>query len=138
MALSPRLRAGELRHRLMLVQPKNIQDSMGGTSLNDNTQIKKVWGKIEAFTGYHDSLAASEIVAVITHKITIRNPGIPVFSKMQVWFQGPDKINTRVRQFQIEAVLNPDERNKMLYLLCLEINESQQQPVPVGVEADLQ
>jgi head-tail adaptor len=38
---------------------------------------------------------------------------------MQVWFQG--------RQFQIEAVLNPDERNKMLLLLCIEINNSNQQ-----------
>lgn len=42
-----------------------------------------------------------------------------VNSGMQIWFQG--------RQFQIEAVLNPDERNKMLLLLCIEINDSLQQ-----------
>jgi head-tail adaptor len=40
-------------------------------------------------------------------------------SGMQVWFGG--------RQFQIEAVLNTDERNKMLILLCIEINGSLQQ-----------
>lgn len=37
----------------------------------------------------------------------------------RVWFQG--------RQFEIEAVLNPDERTKMLVLLCIEINDSNQQ-----------
>jgi head-tail adaptor len=42
-----------------------------------------------------------------------------VTSGMQIWFQG--------RQFQIEAVLNPDERTKMLILMCIEINDSLQQ-----------
>jgi head-tail adaptor len=42
-----------------------------------------------------------------------------VTSGQQVWFQG--------RQFQIESVLNPDERTKMLILLCIEINDSLQQ-----------
>lgn len=42
-----------------------------------------------------------------------------VVSGMQVWFNN--------RQFQIEAVLNPDERNKMLILLCIEVNDSRQQ-----------
>lgn len=42
-----------------------------------------------------------------------------VTAAMQVWFEG--------RTFQIEAVLNPDERTKMLILLCVEINDSLQQ-----------
>lgn len=42
-----------------------------------------------------------------------------VVAGMQVWFSG--------RQFQIEAVLNTDERNKLLILLCIEINDSLQQ-----------
>lgn len=42
-----------------------------------------------------------------------------VTADMQVWFQG--------RQFQITSVLNPDERTKMLVLLCVELNDSRQQ-----------
>lgn len=42
-------------------------------------------------------------------------------SGMQIQYQG--------RQFQILNVQNPDERNKMLMLSCLEINDSLQQPV---------
>lgn len=37
----------------------------------------------------------------------------------QVWWQG--------RQFQIKNVLNPDGRNKMQVLMCVEINDSRQQ-----------
>ena len=46
-------------------------------------------------------------------------PYTGVTSAMQVVFQG--------RQFQITSVLNPDEKNKMLCLLCTEINQSRQQ-----------
>jgi head-tail adaptor len=46
-------------------------------------------------------------------------PYTGVTAALQVWFQG--------RQFQITSVLNPDERNKMLVLMCLEINDSRQQ-----------
>ena len=42
-----------------------------------------------------------------------------VTAAMQVFFQG--------RQFQIKSVLNPDERNKMLCLMAVEINDSRQQ-----------
>ncbi|SRR6266851_4234362 len=137
MPLSTRIQVGKLRHRLALVQPRNAQDSMGGANLHDNVTVATLWGQIEAFTGYHDGLIASEITSVITHKITIRNPGFPVLSKMQVWFQGSLSLNSKVRQFEIQAVLNPDERNKLLYLLCIELNESTQQDTssaPGGLE----
>ncbi len=42
-----------------------------------------------------------------------------VVAGMQVWFKG--------RQLQIQAVQNPDDRNKMLLLQCVEINDSLQQ-----------
>lgn len=42
-------------------------------------------------------------------------PSTGVVSKMVALFQN--------RQFQITTVLNPDERNKMLILLCVEIND---------------
>jgi head-tail adaptor len=50
-------------------------------------------------------------------------PYTGVTAAMQVWFQG--------RQFQITSVQNPDERNKMLCLSCVEINDSRQQ-IPNG------
>lgn len=115
--LSTRLKAGSLRHRIDLVAPTNAQDSTGGVSLADNVVYANVWAAIEALTG-KDNLAVGEFVSQTTHKVTIRYiPGVT--ARMQVWFSG--------RQWQIQAVLNPDERTKMLVLLCLEINDSAQQ-----------
>ena len=47
---------------------------------------------------------------------------------MQIVFQG--------RMFEIKNVLNPDERNKMLCLLCTEIGDSRLQS-PTVSSADL-
>jgi SPP1 family predicted phage head-tail adaptor len=86
--------------------------------------VLTTWAKIEAIQG-KDALAAAQFGDQITHKITMRYRGLDqtvpltILEKMMIWFKG--------RQFQIEAVLNPDERNKLLYLLCVEINQSQQQ-----------
>jgi len=46
------------------------------------------------------------------------SPNTGVTAGQWVWFQN--------RAFEIESVLNPDERNKMLMLLCMEINDSRQ------------
>jgi head-tail adaptor len=55
-------------------------------------------------------------------------PYTVVSAALQVWWQG--------RQFQITSVLNPDGRNKMLALMCVEINDSRQQ-LNTGQPGDL-
>jgi SPP1 family predicted phage head-tail adaptor len=124
---SSRLRAGDLRHRIELVQPYGPdQSTFGDLSLANYSPVLTTWAKIEAIQG-KDVLAANQFGDQITHKITMRYRGldqvvpIAVLDKLQVWFKG--------RQWQILAVLNPDERNKTLYLLCVEINQSQQQVI---------
>jgi SPP1 family predicted phage head-tail adaptor len=115
--LSTRLPAGRLRHRIDLVAPTNAQDTTGGISLANNVVYANVWAAIEA-VNTKDSLAVGSFVSQSTHKVTIRYlPGVT--SRLQVWFSG--------RQFQIQGVLNPDERTKQLVLWCLEINDSAQQ-----------
>ncbi len=120
MGLSTRIDTGKLRHQIDIVAPTNSQDASGGISLNQNTVVATVWASIEAITG-RDQLAIAEFVSTTTHKITIRYMA-GITARMQVWFRG--------RQFQIQAVLNPDERTKMLVLLVLEIADSSQQVVP--------
>jgi SPP1 family predicted phage head-tail adaptor len=119
MALSSRIAAGKLRHEIDIVIPTNAQDASGGTDISDNVVFATVWASIEALTG-RDQLAVGEFVSTTSHKITIRYLA-GVTAKMQVWFAG--------RQFQIACVLNPDERTKMLVLLCLEVANSSQQVV---------
>lgn len=117
-----RLQVGKLRHRLQIVNPGTTVDEAGGVSLASTSPMATVWGRIESITG-RDVLAAAQFDSDITHKITIRYRD-GVLAKQQIYFQGP---GSRPRAFQILYVLNPDERNKLLYLMCSEINDSTQQ-----------
>ena len=126
-----RLQVGKLRHRLQIVNPGTTVDEAGGVSLAVTSPLATVWGRIESVTG-RDVLAAAQFNSEVTHRITVRYN--PLFSaKMQIWFRG---AGTYVRQFEILAILNPDERNKLQYLLCVEINDSTQQAV-TGAQSGL-
>jgi SPP1 family predicted phage head-tail adaptor len=120
---------GELRHRIQIAVPSGAQDSMGGISQNplEWTVRWTCWASIEAWTG-SQSLGTDQFVSESSHWIVIRNPreAFTVTAAMYVWWNG--------RTFQITAVLNPDEANKLLVLVCAEINNSAQQaPTPVTI-----
>jgi SPP1 family predicted phage head-tail adaptor len=118
---SPVLQAGKFRHQIRIVKPAGTQDSAGGANENENITIAdNVWATIEALSGV-EKFAAYEFSSEISHSVIIRYSDYRVTADMQVEFQG--------RRFQIEAVLNPDERNKMLQLLCIEVNDSLQEDV---------
>jgi SPP1 family predicted phage head-tail adaptor len=114
---SPTLNTGRLRQRIAIMQVSSAQDSMGGQNINTNVLFANVWASVEALNGT-DKFAAHEFVSEVSHQIVIRFR-CGVVAGMQVWFKG--------RQLQIQAVQNPDGRNKMLLLQCIEINDSQQQ-----------
>lgn len=127
----PDLLAGRLRHRIQIVQPTLNQDTTGGFDLRSDNVVLACWASIEAITGV-EKFAAHEFTSNISHKVWIRHPrssAPPITANMQVWF------NTR--QFQIESVLNPDERKKVLCLLCLELDDSQNQATASQPESAL-
>jgi SPP1 family predicted phage head-tail adaptor len=112
-----RIRTGKLRQQIQIIDPSSSRDSFGGSTPGGGTSLGTVWASIEALSG-RDALAAQSFTSIGTHLVTIRwMPGI--LAKQQVIFGS--------RTFQIEAVLNPDERTKKLILICVEINDSVQQ-----------
>jgi head-tail adaptor len=135
MPLSARIAAGKLRWRITIVKPTGSQDSLGGVPQDSQSLWEPVltcWASIESLSG-KDVHATDSFVEQTTHRVTIRNPrfsgnpnpsvGDPdqgITSQMLVWFKS--------RTFQILAVLNPDETNKKLILMCNEINQSNQLP----------
>jgi SPP1 family predicted phage head-tail adaptor len=114
MPYSTRIAAGELRHTIQILELNTDEDKSGGVAADDTSLFATVPAKIEALTA-REAEAAGQIVPQVTHKITMRwMDGIT--SEMKVSFES--------RQFEIQAVQDPDERKKMLVLLCLERADS--------------
>lgn len=106
------------RYKVKIVQPTLVRDSFGGTKVDDATVFAEVWAAVEALSATtfgREVYAAQQKVSEVTHRLTIRYLD-GVKSSMNVWF--------RDRQFQIEAVVDPDEQQKVLYLLCIERDDS--------------
>lgn len=94
---------------------------MGGVPDTNYTLVKRTWASIEAATG-KDQLAAGQFVESVTHKIVVRyDKHISINGSQRIFFRG--------RQFQITAVMNPDERTKLLVILAVEVNDSREQTV---------
>jgi SPP1 family predicted phage head-tail adaptor len=124
---SPILQAGKLRHRIQIVQPDTTQDSAGGVSQADVKVLCTTWASIQALTGT-EKFAAHEFISQVTHAIYMRyRTDFTVDASMNVLY------NTRT--FKVEAVLDPDERRKMLQLLCIEINDSAQDAASLAESA---
>jgi len=122
-----KLRTGKMRHRIQFVTPSTMQDGYGGVYLANTSPVLTCWAYIEAITG-KDILAAQQFSDIATHHIVIRFfPGINISAKMQVYFMGAANYP---RAFQLEAVLNPDETNKLLHLLAVELDASTNQILP--------
>lgn len=112
------IRAGELRHRITIVDPNVKQDTFGDTQASDASIFaENVPAKIETLTG-RELWSAQQKVSQVTHRITIRWMR-GVLAKMNVkWFDERDRF------FQIQAVENPDGRHKRIELLCVERDDS--------------
>lgn len=111
------IQSGRLRQRVSIVEPSATKDSFGGSTPGGGTVLATVWASIEALSA-RDLVAAQSFASVGTHLIRIRWMS-GVLAKQQVVYG--------TRTFQIQAVLNPNERTKVLNLLCVEVNDSQQQ-----------
>jgi SPP1 family predicted phage head-tail adaptor len=106
------------RWRIKIAKLNLTQDSAGGVRNDDATVFAEVWAAVEAIsaTAFGKKVyAGQQEVAEVTHRVTIRYID-GVKASMVVWF--------RDRQFEIEAVVDPDEQQKVLFLLCNERNDS--------------
>ena len=104
---------GKMRHIITILAPSTAPDALGGES--GYTSLWTGAAAVSALQG-RELYNAQQIVAEVSHKIVLRwIPG--VLAKQTVQFTGPGSVT---RTFQIQAVINPDERTRELNLLCLE------------------
>jgi SPP1 family predicted phage head-tail adaptor len=105
------MRAGSLRHRITIRRLVDGQDDeFGSATLTPTVFADRVPASVEPLTG-KELINADRTEAGVSHRVRIRYmPGI--VPKMQVVF------NERI--LNIVSVINKEERNIELELMCLE------------------
>jgi SPP1 family predicted phage head-tail adaptor len=104
------MRAGPLRHRVEIrIKDETIRDRIGGQSVRWRT-LARVMAQITPISG-GEQLRSAQVDSKTTHRIWMRyRDGIT--SKHQILYGN--------RQFNIRSVINRDERDRMLEIMCEE------------------
>jgi len=98
---------GDLRHRLTIEQPVRTGDDGGGADVTWEA-VATVWGAIDTVRGT-ETLKAEGLKGQLTHRIRIRHrPGLT--SAM--------RLRKATRVFNIQALADPDGRQRWLECLC--------------------
>jgi len=103
------MNVGRLRHQVTIIQAVPAPDGAGGLT-KTWTALATVWAAVDPLRG-REYFAAQQVTAEITHKVTLRYL-TGVRPEMRVQFGD--------REFDIMAVINPQERNIYLELMCVE------------------
>ena len=104
------MKIGRLRHRIVIEESIAGRDSFGA-EVCEWIQFAKVWADVSPVSG-RELASFKQINAEITAKITIRYLA-GVTTEMRILF--------RDRIFEIDSVINPEEKNIYLLLVCKEV-----------------
>jgi len=104
------VRAGKLRHRVTIRESTETRGDTGQITLTWS-DLRTVWASVEPLRA-QELLVAQQTEAQVTHRVRMRYWS-DVTPQKQLVHDG--------RTFQIASVLNKDERNNELELICVEI-----------------
>jgi SPP1 family predicted phage head-tail adaptor len=108
---------GAKRNQVSVQSQAPTQDEFGGETANWNT-VLTVMAAIATVSSkeMYQTGQTAQFTAQVTHMVTIDWPGasVPIAGGMQVVFG--------TRTFVVQTVENVQERNRVLNLMCLEIN----------------
>lgn len=103
------VRIGRLRHFVEIQETTAEKDATGSPSEGWAT-IAQVWASIEPLSG-REFIEAAQVEATITHTIRMRyRPDVTT----------RHRILHDSRAFNVEVVMNPEQRNITLELMCRE------------------
>jgi SPP1 family predicted phage head-tail adaptor len=106
------LGAGALNRKVTIVTQSSAHDSYGQPIEAWTPVLNHIWAGISSPTG-KQIYAAKGFVEVLSHVITIRYTRTPILPNMHVIYG--------TRKFIVNAIMNRDEANVELQLLCLEL-----------------
>lgn len=109
------MRSGALRHRIQILAAPVTQDAGGEPITADPTVLFECAAAIRAATSKEIYALGPGFTAQVTHAVTIRYPAnLPP--------QGA-QIRFRDRTFQLQTFSDPDERQRELDLMVLELGK---------------
>lgn len=106
------MRAGALRHKVTIEQPTNSQDSMGGLTQTWTTYAIR-FAEVKPLSG-REFFDAQQYAADVNYRIRLR------YDDTSKNITPSMRVSWDSRVFDIESVINRDERNKEIILMCLE------------------
>jgi len=106
------MRSGKLRQSLALQSQTEVQDASGQSEQTWATYTT-VWGSVEPLSG-NARLTASAVDPTLTHLVRIR------YSADVASLSATHRISWDSRILQIVSVMNREERNREIELLCRE------------------
>lgn len=109
------MRAGDLRRRIAVQKRAATLDAWGQQSSTWTDVLSNCPAAIESLTGM-EKLHAMQIMAEITHKVTVRYNA--VFADPAVVDSWRLVYNGRI--MNVHAIMNVDERNRTVEILCSE------------------
>ncbi len=104
------MRSGQLRHRITLERPRQTDVSAQGQSVEVWEEVGRFWAAVEPLSA-RQFVSGDQQRGETTHTVRIR------------WIDGVtlrDRIDFNGRKLNIASVINPDERNRELQLICVE------------------
>lgn len=103
---------GSLRHQVAIYTTSDTRNDYGD-AVEAGSLLATVWGRVEPLLG-RELVAAQQIHAEVNHRVTVRYSSdlAAVGPKHYIVFDS--------RTFDIQSVLNLDERDRYLVFLCLE------------------
>ena len=103
-------RVGDLNKRIELQSPTSVSDGMGGETLTWSTAVT-VWGSIMPVSA-NEVIKAGAPTMTVSHRVKIR-----YYSDL-----GADwRMKFGDRYFSIVSIINPNEKNEVLDVLCKEV-----------------
>ena len=103
------LKAGTLRHEVTIQQKSVTRDAYGAEVITW-TVLENVWASIEPISG-REYFMSQQTQSVVDTKITIRYlSGIHPY----------DRVLYGTRIYDIQTIINPNEKNESLTLMCRE------------------
>jgi len=106
------MRIGKLRHRVTVERAKKVKDPEWGDAKDVWSSLFTTWAAVEPITG-KESYLPTQTVATVSHRVTMRWP-------QDVTVKPTDRIFFNGRIFNIEAVLDIEERGRELQIICSE------------------